>query len=153
MKKQTKNLLMMVIAVSLFAISCTKENNTANNGTWTLGSTTYTAKTSVRESVTGTDKTLSFNDGPNNVVGFSFKSSYPTSNSSYNLFGLSGVGVIAISNSKSYGLTKETPYNNGKVATVTVSGGKIKITTPTIWLFNLSNANDSIQFSGTLTEF
>lgn len=152
MKKQTKNLMMMAFAVAFFAISCTKENNTATNGTWTLGSTTYTAKTSVRETVTGTDKTLSFNDGPNNVAGFSFKSSYPTVNGSYNLFGLTGIGVIAISNSKSYGISKPEA-NAGKLATVTVSGGKIKISTPTIWLFNLTNANDSIQFSGTLTEF
>jgi len=142
--------VVMVFALSLSLASCVKQddNSNVNHGSWMLGANHYTAKSSKRETVIGTDKTISFSDEATNVVGFSF-TSYPTSNGT---FSISKVGILAGNNNKLYGITKPES-NTGKVVTITISSGKATISAANIWLFSTSNVNDSMLFSGTLTEF
>ncbi|MBS1589746.1 MAG: hypothetical protein JST52_09060 [Bacteroidetes bacterium] len=147
-----KRLFIFTLVLATLATGCNKEssknNNLIGNGNWTLGGVTYTAKSSQRESVIGTDKSISFSDGTTNVASFSF-TSYPTGNSTYSL---SKVGILAGNKSKVYGVTKPEA-NTGKVVTVTISNAKATISAANIWLFNTSNVNDSMLFSATVTEF
>ncbi len=149
-----KRFLFLATAAALLTVmACKKkdDNNTNNptstaGGTWTVGSKTFTATSSSFLS-----NTLTMMNGTN-AIQFRFLSA-PTTNSTYNVTeDLTPSNTNDVSVFVTEGTTTASYMvantQNAK-ATVTVSGGKLSVSMPTIYVWDPSSSTPLDTFAAT----
>ncbi len=159
-----RKLILSMAAISLLAISCKKSSSTStppattipSNG-WKLGTTSYSTVIATK---LGANLISAFDGMPSGstpaVNSFNvYFSALPTAGGTFHIksypsvlasneIGISA-GLYATST------TYTTTGNDGIDATVTITGGKLKIVVPSVWVKKTSAA-DSLQLTGTLVE-
>lgn len=156
-----KKSLILSLSLALLLSACKKDHDESGSAanTWNFKGTTYTAASV--DYVNG-GSTANLTAGATGATatsadGLTFAFTTPPTNSGQLLITDTGdPNTLLVSVSKLSGTTT-TFYLNGEtsvMANVTVNNGKISVNFPgTIWLYNLSNANDSAELSvGTITQ-
>ena len=165
-----KKLLLCIAAVSIVSASCNKTTTPATPTTpttptpttgiptdgWTLDGVKYTqawgAQTGA-ESLSAGDGAI----GSGNSFNFFFKN-IPTAGGTYKVVFYAGGAVLAADEvGVSAGLeTAQKTYvsigNDNVTATVTMTGGKLKIELPDTKVFNTKAAGDTVILTGTVVE-
>ena len=157
-----KNFIFALGAMSfLLSASCKKSSSssaTANG--WKLGATSYTTKFSSASAATkqliAMDAIPSGSNPAVNDCIVTF-SALPASGGTFKI--VSAVSGLALGANEitvaggtyNPGATYLSTGNDGVSATVTVSGGKITVTVPAVWVKKAGGA-DSLQLSGTLVQ-
>jgi len=158
MKKLT---VLLSATTLLFSASCTKKSTTAAANGWTLGGKTYTTKYSASSAsakqLFAMDATPSGSSPTANSCIISF-SALPTAGGTFKVVGFGvtstiGANELAV-NASTYSPVSSyvsSGYDNVS-ATVTVTGGKIKVVLPSIWMRASGSTTDSVQLTGTIVE-
>jgi hypothetical protein len=145
--------LLAFSAIALLFAACKKDDDnsgSATGNTWTLGTTTYTASAVVYQSSPAfalSATATGFTATNANYLFFSF-STAPTNGAQFSL-NSTGASVV-ISAVKMVNSTSTTYINktSSVKATTSITSGKVGVSLPSsIWLFNNSNINDSIQLT------
>lgn len=163
--------LLLIAAIAASLAACSKSDDSATPGStipadgWKLGATGYKQSLTVRQDNQGLVNALDGTAKPINTFGVCFKT-YPTASGSYKIVGLvpdsvawapnsrlaAGEVVLIATTAQASGSNKTyyTTGVEGKSATVTVTGGKIKIEVPEIAV--TSGASDTLKLTGTIAE-
>jgi len=162
-----KNVLLVLATAIVVLPSCSKKSSSSPSPTpgipangWKLGTTSYTTVLSGRS---GANTLSAFDAIPSGssptvnsfIINFS---AFPTAGGTYHIvhyvggttlganeIGVSGAVYATMGDYLSTG-------NDNVSATVTVTGGKIKVVVPSVWVKNISSSGDSLQLTGTLVE-
>ena len=164
-----KHLLLSLTAISLLFASCKKSSSSSSTTTipsagWKLGTTSYTSAYVARFGVTGSAGTsveltaldaLPTASAPNKCTIY-----FPTYPTTGGTFHVATVGTTISLSATQIGVTAEigataTYYASTGLdnidATVTVSGGKIKVVIPDVWV-KIVGGTDSLKLTGTVLE-
>jgi len=159
-----KKLLLSLAALSLLSASCKKSSSsspspsTPDNG-WKMGTTTYTSVFVARSGSSPTSASLTALDAlptaaTQNKCTIYF-SAFPSAGGT---FRVASVGSVISLSATQIGVTAQigsTFYAStgfdGIDATVTVTGGKIKVVVPDVWVKNIAGS-DSSKLTGTILE-
>jgi hypothetical protein len=164
-----KQALFTITALALIFSSCKKKDATSASPTttptttipangWTLGTTNYTTAYAARvgsTTLTAFDAIPSGSSPATNSCNVFFQA-MPTTGGSYTIVQYPGAPLTATQIGVTAGLhtTSTTYYSTGSdaiTATVTVTGGKIKVVIPSVWVKNTSGG-DSLKLTGTVVE-
>ena len=156
----------LALSCLLFA-SCTKKSSSTpgpapatsipSNG-WKLGATSYNTAYAARigtTTLTAFDAIPSGSSPGTNTCNVFF-SSLPTAGGTYTIVQYPGPPLTTTQIGVTAGLfaTSTTYYSTGSdaiTATVTVTGGKVKVEIPSVWVKNTTGA-DSMKLTGTIIE-
>lgn len=136
--------MLSAAAMTLLFAACSKDDDNGSSNTWSVGSNSYTATT-----VTTNGPQLVANNGTKIVTATFTGSSLPTSGGS---FAVVGAGMAA--NEVMVGVTDGTVNGtyvttgtDNKTATVTVSGGKVKIVATDLRAKNTNGDSTTISLN------
>ena len=163
--------LVMIAALALFIGGCKKMSSDSatpaspttptatipSNG-WTLGTTTYNTAYAARvgtTTLTAFDAIPSGSSPATNTCNVFF-SAMPATGGTFTIVQYPGPPLTATQIGITAGLhtTSTTYYSTGHdaiAATVTVTGGKIKVEIPSVWVKN-TTGGDSLKLAGTVIE-
>ncbi len=160
-----KQYILLAAAAVLIAPSCKKSSSSTpapsssipSNG-WKLGTTTYSTVLTNRlasiNELSAFDGTPSGSTPAVNTLNVYF-SALPSTGGTFHIVSYPAtlasneIGIAAATYSP--GADYVTTGHDGIDATVTVTGGKIKVVIPSVWVKNTS-AGDSLKLTGTLVE-
>ncbi len=144
-------LILGALALTVIAASCKKSEDSGPTNTYSVNGTSHSPSTVVRQALINGLQAVEGNGTSASQVLVSFKT-LPTADGTYKVVSSADsanqVDITYQSGANLYDSYDKSTAN----ATVTVSGGKIKIVVPEIYLKSSTTANDSVKFSATLTE-
>jgi hypothetical protein len=167
-----KKLLLSIVSAGILVASCSKKDDpapttpttttpTIPTDGWKLGATSYTSVVVARtgpNSISAFDAVPSGSSPTSNTLNVFF-SAFPTASGTFAIvqypsaspLTATQIGVTAAVTASSS--TYASTGTDGISATVTVSGGKIKVELPEVWVKKTgSGSTDSLKVTGTVTE-
>ena len=152
MKRINAGLLILCIC---FAISCTKK--APNPGSWKFGNETYAAGVAARTTNPGIALSTVSTDGYSSVL--FFFNTYPTTSGTYTVVNsttpIAGqVGIQFADGDQGSGNLYIPTGSSSPQASVTVSGGKVSISVPSVMLANQDSyyTADSALFTASINQ-
>lgn len=153
-----KKLILSASAMALLFTACKKDDDNNGGGgssnTFKIGSSTYTSVNVIAASNGGVS-TLSASDASGNGFAVLF-TALPTASGTYTitdgLFPTSANEVTLMATRASDTTSFFATGTPAQTVNVTVSGGKISVTTPTVWAKELFATDDSVQISANIKQ-
>lgn len=171
-KKNMKKLLLFIASSALLTASCSKKEDPApatpstpttsgipTNG-WKLGTVTYTSAIVAKSGaniLSAMDGIPSGSSPAVNSLNVYF-SALPTANGTYSIVkypsttSLTATQIGVTAGLYATSTTYSTTGFDGINATVTVTGGKIKVVIPEVWVKVTGGGTDSLKLTGTVLE-
>lgn len=156
-----KKMLFIAAAAGMMFTSCKKDENKGASGggtnTFKIGSVSYNADyvMSIASQLTGSSTPTA--DMSNGGVSIGFPGmTLPTTSGTYKIVAIAEkadeVAVTFTQNKSGTSTAYAASGSDNKTAVVTVSGGKVKVEIPEIWVVNLFTGTDSLKASANITQ-